>query len=205
MLYNIKWGIITMKKIYYRYGTMFSGKSLNLISAYHTYKHNKKNVLVIKPSIDTRDANVIKSRMSSLTVDCVTFSKEDKLQDVITEEIRNTEIMPDILLIDEVQFCTPEQIDELHTISEMFPIMCYGLKTSYTGAIFPSIVKLMAIAEDSSEIKTTCSMCNKKATHNLLIRDGRPIYEGAYINIEDNSSNDKYYAVCREHFFNPVF
>ena len=194
-----------MKKIYYRYGTMFSGKSLNLISAYHTYKHNKKNVLVIKPSIDTRDANVIKSRMSSLTVDCVTFSKEDKLQDVITEEIRNTEIMPDILLIDEVQFCTPEQIDELHTISEMFPIMCYGLKTSYTGAIFPSIVKLMAIAEDSSEIKTTCSMCNKKATHNLLIRDGRPIYEGAYINIEDNSSNDKYYAVCREHFFNPVF
>lgn len=194
-----------MKKIYYRYGTMFSGKSLNLISAYHTYKHNNKNVLVIKPSIDTRDIDIIKSRMSSLTVDCITFSKEDRLQDVITEEICKTEIMPDVLFIDEVQFCTPEQIDELHTISEMFPIMCYGLKTSYTGEMFPAIVKLMAIAEDLSEIKTTCSMCSKKATHNLLTRNNCPIYEGAYVNIEDNNSNDKYYAVCREHFYDPFF
>lgn len=193
-----------MNKIYYKHGTMFSGKSLNLISTYHTYKHNKKKVLVLKPSQDTRDFSVIKSRMSSETVSCYTYDENDSLVEAVREAMHLTKINPDIIMIDEIQFSTIKQIRELHELSKIAPIMCYGLKTTYTGELFPAIAELIGIAEDVSEIKTTCTFCNKKATHNLLIRNGSPIYEGAFVNIEGQNNEDNYLAVCREHFYNPT-
>lgn len=192
-----------MNKIYYIYGTMYSGKSLNLISTYHTYKHNNKKVLALKPSKDTRDLGVIKSRMSGETVECVLYNEEESLYSVIVHTIEKSGLCPDIIMIDEIQFSTLSQIGELHKISKIAPIMCYGLKTTYTGELFPAISKLLAIAEDVREVKTTCRFCTKKATHNLLIRDGEPIYEGAYENIEGQNPNDEYVAVCREHFYSP--
>lgn len=190
-------------KIYFKHGTMFSGKSLNLISTYNTYKHNNKKVLVLKPSADTRDFGIIKSRMSNETVGCMTYTKEDKIMDVVDDAIFMTREYPDIVMIDEIQFSTLEQIEELHELSESFPIMCYGLKTSYTGELFPAIAKLLSIAEDVSEIKTTCAFCNRKATHNLLVRNRKPIYEGAFVNVEGDNPTDFYYATCREHFYEP--
>ena len=192
-----------MNKIYYKHGTMFSGKSLNLISTYHTYKHNNKNVLVLKPSADTRDFGLIKSRMSTETVGRYTHTEKDELSKVVADSMLLTKEYPDIIMIDEVQFSTEKQIEELHNLSLTAPIMCYGLKTTYTGDLFPAIKKLIPLAEDISEIKTTCAFCNKKATHNLLVRNNKPIYEGAFVNVEGENNEDKYYAVCREHFYNP--
>ena len=192
-----------MRKIYFKHGTMYSGKSLMLISTYHTYKHSKKKILVLKPSADTRDFGIIKSRMSTETVGCMTYRQEDKIMDVVDDAIFMTREYPDVIMIDEVQFSTEEQIKELHKLSESFPIMCYGLKTAYTGDLFPAIAKLLPLAEDVSEIKTTCAFCDRKATHNLLVRNNKPIYEGAFVNVEGENKHDKYYAVCREHFYKP--
>ena len=112
--------------------------------------------------------------------------------------------MPDVLLVDEVQFLTKAQIKQLaHIASVSCPVMCYGLKNTYTGELFPSIVTLLALAEDVREVKTTCCCCNNKATHNLLVRDGVPIYEGALVNIEGVNVDEKYYPVCRKHFYMP--
>lgn len=194
-----------MNKIYYRHGTMFSGKSLSLISTYHTYKHNNKNVLVLKPSKDTRDKGIIKSRMSNETVKCITFGPYQNIKDIVKEYISKIGMLPNLILIDEIQFCSKSQIEELHHISGYCSVMCYGLKTSYTGELFPAIATLIPIAEDISEIKTTCSMCSKKATHNLLIRNGEAIYTGAFVNVEGSNKNDEYYAVCREHFYKPNY
>lgn len=193
-----------MNKIYFRYGTMFSGKSLNLISAVKTYEHNNQKVLILKPSKDTRDKEMIKSRMSTETLECITFNESDDLIDVFGIAYKNNHFKVDVLFIDEVQFCTVKQIEQLHFISNYVPIMCYGLKTSYTGELFPAITKLMAIAEDISEIKTICCMCKKKATHNLLLRNGQPVYSGDAINVEGKNNNDEYKAVCREHFYKPT-
>lgn len=190
-----------MNKIYYIYGTMYSGKSLDLISTYTTYKFHQKKVLVLKHVKDTRDASVIKSRMSNIEVPCETFTDNDSLCEKLSSfMVDNNFELPDVVMIDEIQFATKDHIQDLITISEFCPVMCYGLKTTYTGELFPSISELFAIAEDTKEIKTTCTYCNKKATHNLLLRDGRPIFEGAYENIEGENPNDKYQAVCREHF-----
>lgn len=193
-----------MNKIYFRHGTMFSGKSLNLISAVKTYQHNNKLVVILKPATDTRDKEVVKSRMSSEELDCITFSTTDDLLEVIANEYKMHTFKIDVIFIDEVQFCTVEQIEQLHKLSKYAPIMCYGLKTSYTGELFPSIAKLMTLAEDVSEIKTICSMCKKKATHNLLLRNGEPVYSGNAINVEGENTNDEYKAVCRQHFYNPI-
>ena len=190
-----------MYKIYYIHGTMYSGKSLDLISTYTTYKFHNRKVLVLKHVKDTRDAHVIKSRMSSIEVPCETFTDEDSLREKLSLfMVDNNFELPDVIMIDEIQFASKNHIKELMSLSEFCPIMCYGLKTTYTGELFPAISELFAIAEDIKEIKTTCEYCGRKATHNLLLRDGKPIFEGAYENIEGENPNDTYKAVCREHF-----
>ena len=191
-------------KIYYIHGTMDSGKSLDLISTYSTYNFNNKKVLVLKHAKDTRDEGIIKSRMSSQEIKCVTFTDENSLYKTAVKQLRAKRYHPDVILIDEVQFCSDKHIKQLQNLSTIAPVMCYGLKTSYTGDLFPAIAKLIPLAESIKEIKTTCCMCNSKATHNLLVRNGEPIYEGAFVNIEGVNHDDKYHAVCREHFYNPV-
>lgn len=198
-------------KIYFIHGTMYSGKSLELISTYTTYNFNNKKVLVLKHASDTRDKGVIKSRMSNESIKCLTYTDNDSLIEIVNKEILNNALnisrgwTPDVILIDEIQFSAIKHIDELDSLSSIAPVMCYGLKTSYTGELFPAIAKLIPLAENIREIKTTCCMCNSKATHNLLVRNGSPIYEGAFVNIEGANHDDKYFAVCREHFHNPEF
>ena len=86
-------------KIYFKYGTMFSGKTLNLISTVKTYEHNKQTVLILKPAQDTRDKGIIKSRMSTETLDCVTFDKDEDLGVLF---LKFKHLKPDIIFIDEV-------------------------------------------------------------------------------------------------------
>lgn len=195
-----------MNKLYYRFGTMYSGKTLDLISTVKTYEHNNYNVLVFKHAKDTRDPRIIKSRMSNETLDCITFFNEDDLYEMVDANISIKKCTPDIILIDEVQFCSEKNIESIVKLTSIAPVICYGLKTSYTGELFPAIIKLLAVAEDIREIKTVCSVagCKHKATHNLLFRNNKPVYSGETVNIEGVNDVEEYKAVCREHFYNPV-
>lgn len=196
-------------KIYYKHGAMFSGKSLRLISLYDSYVYKKKNVMVAKPSKDTRDIGVIKSRMSDKQIECHLFDENESLVDLVSwyEGIYG---IPDIILIDEIQFATLQQIEDINTLSAKYKVMCYGLKTTYTAELFPAISKLLTIAEDVEEIKSECFMCDSKATHNLLIRNGKPVYTGNFVNIEGDKNGkeekciEEYKAVCRYHYHNPI-
>lgn len=192
-----------MYKIYYRYGTMYSGKSTDLIKSYLSDARCKR-VIALKPSLDTRD-NEITSRIINVSIPCVRFGPDEFVLDKIKDYFDEHNCLPDVIYIDEVQFCSEQQIAELHDLSFYAPIICYGLKTSFTGDLFPAIAQLYSLAEDVKEIKHTCWMCKKKATHNLLVRDGKPLYDGEIINIEGENPKDKYYAVCREHFLEPTF
>lgn len=187
-------------KIYFKYGTMFSGKSLNLISTAKTYKFNGNNVFIIKAKQDSRDCGIIKSRMSNEELKCYIVDENIDDLSLIFKDKPNLDL--DIILIDEVQFLTVKQIESLVKLSEIAPIICYGLKSSYTGDLFPSIVKLLSITEDIQEIKTTCRYCNKKATHNLLLRNGKPVHSGDMVNVEGSNINEEYQQVCRYHFYN---
>ena len=173
-----------MNKIYFRYGTMYSGKSTDLIKSYLSDQRYKK-VIALKPSLDTRD-DEIRSRIINVSIPCVTFTPEESIISKIAEYFDANYCVPDVIYIDEIQFCTD------------------GLKNSFTGELFPAITTLLSIAEDVKEIKHSCCMCRKKATHNLLVRDDKPLYDGEIVNIEGENPNEKYYAVCRKHFFEPI-
>lgn len=191
-------------KIYYRHGTMYSGKTVDLIRNYTTDVRDNKHPIAIKPSTDVRDED-ISSRLVETTIPCYRIKPNESLlvKFLLATIPFGYSLDNCMLFIDEVQFLTPAQIQELHEISAYCPIMCYGLKRSYTGDIFPSIVKLESLAEDVAEIKSTCSFCNSKATHNLLVRNGVPTYSGDMVNVEGVNNDDKYYKVCREHFYEP--
>lgn len=193
-----------MNKIYFRYGTMFAGKSAMLINAATTYEFNNNKVLVFKHAKDTRDNDVIKSRMCKDTLECITFNDDDNLLERVQYAIKLKNFVPDVIFIDEVQFCADHHIDSLIEISKICPVICYGLKSSYTGELFPAIKKLLVMAEDIAEIKNVCSMCKSKATYNLLLRAGKPVYSGDAVNVEGENANEEYKAVCRKHYYAPI-
>lgn len=202
---------IDMHKIIYKYGTMFSGKSLDLISTVKAYERNGYNTLILKPKTSTRDGDVIKSRLSTVTLPCILLDKEDSIKRIFKNKLNNEYEFSSLIVIDEVQFCTEDQIEELKSLSSFATIICYGLMLTSYNIVFPSINKLLTIADDIEEIKSLCQCpkCTRKATHNLLLIYNTPMYtDEAYkdINVSlDDYDNKavKYKAVCREHYKDP--
>ncbi len=178
-----------MAKLYFRYGTVGSAKSMNLLAVAHNYRHQNKKVLLIKPRLDTRfGAEVIKSR-SGLNMDA----------DILVDE--NTEFSPNqfdginCILVDEAQFLSASVVDQLRSISrdQEIPVICYGLRTDFRTRMFQGTIRLFELADSIEEIKTTCSFCNKKAVFNLKLLDGKPTLDGAQIEL---GADEKYVPAC---------
>ena len=107
-------------------------------------------------------------------------------------------IIYDVILVDEVQFIKSEYIDKLAYIADEknIPIICYGLRTDFTGHLFEGSKRLMELANKIEEIPTVC-WCGKKAHFNARIHDGKIVKKG---NIIELGGNDSYVSLCRKHF-----
>lgn len=181
-----------MAKLYFKYGAMGSSKSAQALITKFNYEELGMKVWLIKPSIDDRDgADVIKSRIGlSAHADIITPTQS------IIESFEKTENV-DVIITDEAQFFTPEQIDELRTIVDMknIPVLCFGLRTDFLTHFFPGSQRLMELADSLTEIKTVCA-CGKKATVNARIDGaGNIVYEGSQVLI---GGNDSYVAMCHK-------
>ncbi len=183
-----------MAKLYFRYGTVGSAKTMNLLAVAHNYRHQNKNVLLLKPRLDTRfGMDVIKSR-SGLTMDA----------DILIED--NTHISEEILcdvhciLVDEAQFLAPTFIDQLRDISRVknIPVICYGLRTDFKTKLFPGSARLIELADSIEEVKTTCAFCNKKAIFNIKFVQGRAVTQGPQLEL---GSEEKYLPACSSCYF----
>ena len=185
-----------MSKLYFKYGTMNSSKTANLLMTKHNYEEQGMEVFLIKPAIDTRDVGVIKSRIG-LEAKCVNFSEDASIYDVLTNAGYSVNHLPNVLIVDESQFCTSKQVEELLNISIQIPVLCYGLKTDSHTKLFPGSQRLLELAESIQEIKTICT-CGKKATINARINDkGFVVLNAPQIDI---GGNDKYKPMCKECF-----
>jgi thymidine kinase len=183
-----------MPKLYFRYGTMSSSKTANLLMVAHNYKLQGKKVLLIRPVIDTRFGDKIKSR-------CGLESDIDYLLDKDDPYFKNLDRNNlDAILIDEAQFLTEDQVNTLRIISYKIPVLCYGLRTDYKTNFFEGSKRLMEIADSIEEIKTTCYFCNKKATVNLKHKNNIIIKDGN--NDIELGAEDKYLCSCHECWFN---
>lgn len=189
-----------MAQLFFIYGTMNSGKSIQLLSTAHSYQEQGKSVLLLTPSTDTRDGvGTISSRIG-LSEEAMVISPDTNLWEL--EGVNFFFNGYDAILVDEAQFLSKDQITQLSEIVDQLniPVMAYGLKNDFSNHLFPGSEQLVLLADKLIEMKTTCKWCNKKATMNLRVVDGSPAYEGEQVEV---GGNEDYLSVCRYHYNTP--
>lgn len=182
-----------MAKLYFKFGAMGCSKTAQALITKFNYEERGMKVLLLKPSVDDRDgATVVKSRIG-LQEEAITVSSDVDLYKTYVENYKED---CNVIIVDECQFLTPEQVDELGQIVIDFnvPVLCFGLATDFTTHLFPGSRRLFEIAESISEIKSVCK-CGAKATVNARLDDnGNIVSTGEQVCI---GGNDRYIAMCR--------
>lgn len=183
-----------MAKLYFKYGAMGSSKTAQALITKYNYEENGLKVWLIKPGADTRDGeNILRSRIGL-------EAKVERIpeQTDIWESFRRTRLGKcHVIIVDECQFMTEKQVDELRTIVDDYdlPVICFGLRTDFQCRLFPGSRRLMEVADTIQEIKTICD-CGAKATVNARVDgSGHIITEGAQVLL---GGNDSYVAMCHK-------
>ena len=182
-----------MAKLYFKYGAMGSSKTAQVLITKFNDEERGMRVFLIKPEIDTRDgADVIRSRIG-LSATAVCIPKDADLFEVYKKEKKNY----DVIIADECQFFTKEQIDGLREIVDRIniPVLCFGLRTDFLTHLFPGSARLFEVADSIAEIKTICT-CGAKATVNARLNaKGMIVTHGSQVML---GGNDKYVALCHK-------
>lgn len=184
-----------MAKLYFRYGAMNCGKTTALLQVAHNYEERGMRVLVLKPAVDTKGAESIVSRLDvSRPVD-MSVGPEDSLPVLLADQLaQNSDLK--CILIDEAQFLSPSQVDELFWIAvdNDIPVIAYGLRTDFTATGFPGSLRLLALSHELQELKTICR-CGRKAIMNGRKVNGVFVQQGDQVAIEDGVAIE-YEAFC---------
>ena len=182
-----------MAKLYFKYGAMGSSKTAQALITKYNYEENDLQVWLIKPSADTRDgAETLRSRIG-LEARVEVIPPE---VDIYARFLGGKARRSDVIIVDECQFLTEKQIDQLRTIVDEhnIPVMCFGLRTDFQTHLFPGSRRLMEVADTIQEIKTICD-CGAKATVNARVNDGYIVTEGTQVVL---GGNDSYIAMCHK-------
>ena len=188
-----------MAQLYYKYGTMNSGKTIEILKVAHNYEEQGKSVVIMTSAVDTRDGfGVVSSRIGMKRS---AMAIEDQTD--IFGFIRDLPEKPYCVLVDEAQFLKRHHVYDLaRVVDELdIPVMAFGLKNDFRNELFEGSRHLLLLADKIDEIKTICQYCKKKATMVLRTLDGKPTYEGEQIQI---GGNETYISVCRKHYFAPL-
>lgn len=183
-----------MAKLYFKYGAMGSSKTAQALITKYNYEENDLSVWLLKPSADTRDGqSILRSRIGLEAAVEIVPPETDILQLFRSQRLGKC----DVIIVDECQFLTQKQIDQLRTIVDEhnIPVMCFGLRTDFQTRLFPGSLRLMEVADTIQEIKTICD-CGAKATVNARIdASGHIITQGAQVVL---GGNDSYIAMCHK-------
>ena len=182
-----------MAKLYFKYGAMGSSKTAQVLITKFNYEERGMRVFLIKPEIDTRDgAEIIRSRIG-LSAKAVCVPKDTSPAELLHKEKEKY----DVIIADECQFFSKEQIDALRRIVDLenIPVLCFGLRTDFLTRLFPGSARLFEVADSIAEIKTICA-CGAKATVNArLSDDGQILTPGKSVML---GGNDRYLAMCHK-------
>lgn len=189
-----------MAKLYFRYGAMNSGKSTALLQAAYNYEERGQHVLLAKPEIDTKGADQISSRLGVERAVDFLIGADDDVRELVSAQAARFEGGVACLLIDEAQFLTPAQVDDLLRIAtiDRIPVLAYGIRTDFQTRAFPGSARLMELAHSLEELKTICR-CGRKALYNARLVGGRFVFDGDQVAI-DELSHEKvtYESMCAE-------
>lgn len=184
-------------KLYFRYGTMGSAKTALLLTQAYNFEERKMTYVCMKPVVDTREKdNVIRSRIG-IERKCSWIYADTDLYVMIRDLFGQAGAVIDWILIDEAQFLSAEQVDQLARVVDDYGsnVICYGLRTDFRTHLFEGSRRLFEIADSIDEIKSTCS-CGRKTIVNARIdSNGDFVTEGQQLEI---GGDDRYIAVCRK-------
>lgn len=187
-----------MAKIYFRYSSMNSGKSTNLIQVAYNYRERDQHVLIAKPSVDTKSDKVLSRIGASANVDWH-VAPDSSVLDLFLAEKEPV----DCILVDEAQFLSPEQVNDFFVIAveHGVPVIAYGIRTDFQTHSFPGSLRLMEIAHSLEELKTICR-CGRKAMFNARKVNGEFIREGSQVAIDGQEA--EYESLCGQDYIRLV-
>lgn len=188
-----------MAKLYFHYGTMNSGKSIELLKVAHNYEELGLKPLLMTSALDTRDGLGYISSRIGLKREAIALDESiDDLYEYI--ETLNGKQPIDVVLVDEAQFLHEYEVLDLCDVVDKLniPVMVYGLKVDFQGKLFAGSKSLIENADKLIEIRTLCAQCSKKAVMNLRLSNGKPVAFGRQVQI---GGNESYVSLCRKHWF----
>lgn len=189
-----------MSKLYFRYGAMNSGKSTHLMQVAHNYEERGMKVILIKPATDKKGGDKLVSRLGvERKVDILCLEKMNIYEEI--QKWQEVKFKVNCILVDEVQFMTKEQVDQLFKIAVVLdiPVICYGLRTDFMMEDFEGSTRLLLLAHSIEEMKTICK-CGRKAILNGRKINGEFVFEGEQVAI-DNIDNVQYESLCGHCYF----
>jgi len=189
-----------MSKLYFRYGAMNCGKSTHLMQVAHNYMEQGMRSIIIKPMTDTKGGNQVVSRLGIIKEVDLLIKKDDNIYEKIVKWKENNGPL-DCILVDEAQFFSKAQIDQLFEIAVKLeiPTICYGLRTDFKMNGFEGSERLLLLAHSIEELKTICT-CGKKAMLNGRKVNGKFVFEGEQIAI-DHENNVEYQSLCPKCYY----
>ena len=188
-----------MAQLFFRYGAMNSGKSIEILKVAHNYEEQHKPVIIMTSAVDNRAGVGIVASRIGLKHKAVPIFAETNLYDKVCEINKEA----NCVLIDEAQFLQKHHILEAtRVVDELdIPVIAFGLKNDFRNELFEGSKYLLLYADKIEEMKTICWFCKHKATMNLRMQDGKPVYSGEQVEIGDIDTRSR---VCRKHYYHPL-
>ncbi|WDF81774.1 thymidine kinase [Lacticaseibacillus pabuli] len=189
-----------MAQLFFRYGAMNSGKSIEILKVAHNYEEQGKHVVILTSAVDSRSGVGMISSRIGLKRKADPVYPDTNIYKMVSELAQKETVA--CVLIDEAQFLKREHVEECaQVVDELkIPVMTFGLKNDFMNRLFEGSEALLTYADKIEEMKTICWFCAKKAIMNLRVHDGKPVYTGEQIMI---GGNESYYPVCRNHYNHP--
>ncbi|KAA9007455.1 thymidine kinase [Paenibacillus spiritus] len=187
-----------MAQLFFKYGSMNSGKSIEILKVAHNYEEQGKSVLIFTSSIDNRDEVGYVSSRIGLRRQAIAVDEKTNMYELVAAH----QPKPHCVLVDECQFLSKHSILELVRIVDELniPVMAFGLKNDFQNNLFEGSQYMLIYADKIEEMKTICWFCERKAIMTLRVENGKPVYSGRQIQI---GGNEAYYPVCRKCHKNP--
>ena len=195
-----------MSQLFFRYGAMSSGKTIEILKVAHNYEAQGRKIALMTSGLDNRSGvGTVASRIGlhrkaiPITEDMNLFTYIEKMN---SHDLADGKGKLACVLIDEAQFLKRHHVLECAKIVDEFniPVMAFGLKNDFQNHLFEGSENLLIFADKIEEMKTICHYCGHKAIMNLRVNNGKPVYEGKQVQI---GGDESYYPVCRYHYFHP--
>ncbi len=193
-----------MSKLYFNYGCMGSGKSMFLLATAHNFQEKGIPFIALKPATDTREGDSAIHSRSLPERECILVNEDVNIFDAVRNMVQISEVTFQEklkwVLVDEAQFLTPKQVDELAKIVDTLDIsvICYGLRTDFKTKMFPGSKRLFEIADTIEEVKSSCHCGNKTIVNARIDSQSNLVTDGEQVEI---GGDDRYVSLCRKCYY----